>query len=93
MNANDILMYGHLWVHKHIDDLTAEQCLAPNVCGFWSVKDIIAHLASYEWVLVDVLSSCVEPGPTPALDTFTGLDGDAYNAMQVGCVRINRWPR
>ncbi len=84
MNAHDILMYGHLWVHKHLDGLSEEQCLAPNVCGVWSVKDIIAHLASFEWVLGDVLAACVEPVTTPALDEYTSMDGDAYNARQVG---------
>jgi hypothetical protein len=77
-------MYGHLWVHKHLDGLTEEQCLASNVCGVWSVKDIIAHLASFEWVLADVLSSCSKPGPTPALDAFINMDGDSYNAVEVG---------
>lgn len=84
MNASDILKYGHLWVHKHLEGLTDEQCLVPNVCGIWSTKDIIAHLASYEWVLVDVLSSCVSSGSTPNLDLLAAMDGDAFNAMQVG---------
>jgi hypothetical protein len=84
MNANDILKYGHLWVHKHLDGLSEEQCLVTGVCGFWSVKDIIAHLASYEWVLVEVLASCVSSVPTPTLDQLTRLDGDSFNAQQVG---------
>jgi hypothetical protein len=84
MNASDILMYGHRWVHMHLDGLSEEQCVAPNVCGVWSTKDIIAHLASYEWVLVDVLSSCVSTGPTPNLDLLTSMDGDAFNAQEVG---------
>jgi hypothetical protein len=87
MNANDILKYGHLWVHKHLDGLSEAQCLAPNVCGFWSVKDIIAHLTSYEWVLSDVLSSCTKAGPTPNLDQLVSKDGEAYNREQVGLRR------
>jgi hypothetical protein len=84
MNAHDVLMYGHLWVHKHLEGLTDDQCLVSGVCGFWSVKDIIAHLASYEYVLVEVLLGFVDPGPTPTLDQLTSLDGDAFNAAQVG---------
>ncbi len=84
MNAQDVLKYGHLWVHKHLDGFTEEQCLEPGVCGFWSVKDIIAHLTSFEWVLVDVLAACAKAGPTPNLDVYTSMDGDAFNAMQVG---------
>ena len=84
MNAQDVLKYGHLWVHKHLDGLSEEQCLAPGVCGVWSVKDIIAHLTSFEWVLVDVLTACAKAGPTPNLDYYTSIDGDAFNAVEVG---------
>ncbi|RPJ38000.1 MAG: DinB family protein [Chloroflexi bacterium] len=84
MNANDILMYGHRWVHKHLDGLSEDQCLVTGVCGVWSVKDIIAHLASFEWVLVDVLNSCVSAGPTIKLDQYTRVDGDTFNAQEVG---------
>jgi hypothetical protein len=89
MNAHDILKYGHLWVHKHLDGLTDEQMQVPGVCGVWSVKEIIAHLASFEWVLAEVLLSFVDPGPTPTLDQLTGMDGDAFNAVQVGMRQDN----
>ena len=84
MNAHDILKYGHLWVHKHLEGLTEEQWMTPNVCGVWSVKDIVAHLASYEWVLVDVFSACVQSAPTPTLDQHNSMDGDSFNEVQVG---------
>lgn len=83
MNASDVLMYGHLWVLKHLDGLTDEQWQHPDVCGFWSTKDIIAHLASFEWVLAEVLMGFVDPGPTPTLDAHKELDGDTFNALQV----------
>ena len=54
----------------------------PGACGVWSVKDIIAHLASYEEVLVDVLSTFVGRHPTPYLDKFTGLGGQ-FNDTEV----------
>jgi hypothetical protein len=79
-----VLKYGHLWVHKHLDGLTEEECLVPGVCGVWSVKDIIAHLASFEWVLADVLTACAKSGPTPKLDFYMSMDGDAFNAVEVG---------
>lgn len=31
-----------------IEQLTEAQCLQPDVCGWWSVKDVIAHLSWYE---------------------------------------------
>jgi hypothetical protein len=83
MNAADVLKYGHLWVHKHLDGLSEEQCLENGVCGVWSVKDIIAHLGSYEFILVEVFSSCLGPILTPTLNLMTSMDGDSFNALQV----------
>jgi hypothetical protein len=83
MDANAILMYGHLWVLKHLDGLTDEQWQQPGVCGVWSTREIVAHLASFEWVLADVLLGFVDPGPTPTLDQFMDMDGDSFNAAQV----------
>ncbi len=91
MNAHDVLMYGHTWVHRHVDDLTEDQWLVPNVCGVWSTKEIIAHLASFECLLTEVFQTFVEPGPTPTLDQHNQMDGDAFNALQVS-LRANYSP-
>jgi DinB superfamily len=83
MNAGDVLKYGHLWVHKHLDGLTEEEWETPGVCGWWSVREIMAHLASYEQVLVDVLNSFVSTQPTPTLDQYRTMNGDSFNEVQV----------
>ncbi len=57
MNAVDILKYGHLTVLQTLDGFPESAWDTQGACGVWSVKDIIAHLASYEQVLVDVLTS------------------------------------
>ena len=82
MNATDILKYGHLTVLQTIDGFPASEWETPGACGVWSVKDIIAHLASYEHVLVDVLATFLDTGTasTPYLSKFTrpgGLFNDA----------------
>ena len=81
MNASDILKYGHHTVLRAIDGLPEAEWETGGVCGVWAVKDIIAHLASYEQVLAEVLSSfqsnsvlpSSSPGgsATPMLNTFT----------------------
>ena len=80
MNAADILKYGHLTVLQTIDGFPASAWETPGACGVWSVKDIIAHLASYEHVLVDVLATFLDTGssPTPYLSKFT-LPGSQFN--------------
>ncbi len=82
MNATEILKYGQQTVHQAIDGFPETAWETPGACGVWSVKDIIAHLASYEEVLVDVLSGFIGRHPTPSLDKFTGL-GSKFNDAEV----------
>ena len=57
MNAADILKYGQLTALQSINGFPEAEWETPGACGYWSVKDIIAHLASYELVLVDILAT------------------------------------
>jgi len=82
MNARDILPYGQLALLGTLDGMPAAGWSTPGACGRWSVKDIIAHLASYELVLVDVIGSLLETGATPHLDRFR-QDGPAFNDAEV----------
>ncbi|RAQ95367.1 DinB family protein [Thermogemmatispora tikiterensis] len=82
MNASDVLKYGHLTVMKTLEGFPESAREQSGACGVWSVKDIIAHLASYELVLVDVLVSFLEDDPTPYLGRFTEL-GPQFNEAEV----------
>jgi DinB family protein len=82
MNAADILKYGHQTVVRAIDGLAETDWETPGACGIWSVKDIIAHLASYEHLLVEILAGFLGGGPTPYLTQF-GETGDTFNDVQV----------
>ncbi len=73
MNAADVLKYGHYTVLQTIACLDQTRWETPGACGVWSPKNIIAHLASFEHVLADVLNSFLDGGPTPTLDKFTRL--------------------
>lgn len=69
MNAVEIMRNGHRTVLEAVDGLDASHWQTPGACGEWTVKDIIAHLASYERVLVEVLDDLVNDGAvTPTLD-------------------------
>jgi len=74
MNAADILKYGQLTVLQTLDGFPETEWETPGACGYWSVRDILAHLASYERVLIDILVSFTTGGPTLALDTFIEQD-------------------
>jgi uncharacterized damage-inducible protein DinB len=67
MNAVDILKYGHQTVLGTVDGLPEGEWETGAVCGVWSVKDIMAHLASYEHLLVEVLNMFLGDEPTPYL--------------------------
>jgi hypothetical protein len=72
MNTSDVLKYGQLTFLAGLDGLPESEWETPGVCGYWSVKQIIAHIASYEAALADILRSLTGSGPTPTLDRFLG---------------------
>ena len=88
MNAADILKYGHRTVLQTIADLPVDAWEMPGACGVWSCKDIIAHLASFEHVLVDILATFLGSYPTPSLDLFRDPHGD-FNDGQVALRKRN----
>ena len=69
MFALDIIKYGHKDVLDSIKDLNDSTKNTPGVTTRWSVKDTLAHLASYEHLLEDALNFVAEPGKArPYLD-------------------------
>ena len=82
MNAMDILKYGQQTVLQTLNSFPATAWETSGACGVWSVKDIIAHLASYELVLVDILTGFTHEELTPALDKFIEL-GSYFNDFEV----------
>jgi hypothetical protein len=82
MNPNDILKYGHLTVLRTIESFPKSEWYTTGACGYWSVKDLIAHLGSFELMLEDVLNDLLKGTPTPMLDLYTSPDVD-FNDDQV----------
>ena len=82
MNAQDVLKYGQRTALAAIDEFPDTSLDVAGACGTWSVKDIIAHLASYENVLIDILSGFVGRHPTPHLDRYLEL-GERFNEVEV----------
>jgi uncharacterized protein (TIGR03083 family) len=82
MNAADVLLYGQRTVRSTIEGLPDAAWQTPGVCGVWSAKDVLAHLTSYEWLLVDILNDFLDGGPTPYLEEFRTPNGN-FNDAQV----------
>jgi hypothetical protein len=87
MNANDILKYGHFTFLGSLDGLSDAQLVQGGVCGVWSTKDIIAHLTSYEQVLVEVLQGFLGGGATPYMEQYA--QGEVFNDLQVAARKDN----
>lgn len=83
MNTVDVLKYGHQTVLRTLEALPQTEWNTSGVCGSWSVKDIIAHLASYEHMLVDILTPFLEDSPTPYLDKMVALGPLGFNDAEV----------
>jgi len=82
MNAQDILMYGNRTVLMTLKDIPEEEWNTKGVCGVWSVKEIIAHLASFEHILVEVLNMFLGDEPGPSMRSW-GESGQNFNDLQV----------
>lgn len=84
MNAVEQVENAHLLVIQSVDDLPELEWDIPTMQDGWSVKDIIAHLASYEHVLVEVFRTFLEESPdTPYLSQYIKQNAD-FNTIQVG---------
>jgi hypothetical protein len=83
MNAQDILKYGDSTFLASLAGIPQERWQDNGVCGVWSTQDIIAHLASYEVLLVEILSQIAGQNlPTPTLDLLL-KDWEGFNDKQV----------
>lgn len=82
MNAQDILRYGQGTFLQAVGRIPQAHWNETGVCGVWSTKDVIAHLASYEAVLVELLTQVAgQKLPTPTLDLYK--QGAGFNDLQV----------
>ena len=83
MNAIEMMRYGHQTVNQAVDGLAEKEWYTPGVTGVWSVREIIAHLASFEHLLVDALNSILGDAPTPTLNRFLRLGHAKFNDEEV----------
>jgi uncharacterized damage-inducible protein DinB len=82
MNPNDILRYGHRTIRTSLDAVPLDRWDEGGVCGVWSVKNIVAHLTSYEHWLIEILNAHVNGTPQPLLEQIGKLGFDGFNDVQ-----------
>jgi hypothetical protein len=83
VNALDVMKYGNLTFLGAVSKVPEAERETAGVCGYWSTKDLVAHLASYEVALVEALHEVAKDGkPIPTLERFRSPDG-RFNDEQV----------
>ena len=82
MNATELLDNSHMMIIQALDNLPESEWDTPHVCGEWSIKELVAHLASYEHALVDALNTFLGHEPTPYL-LKSLQNGAAFNTQEV----------
>jgi hypothetical protein len=90
MNASTIVHYGHLQLLREFEGLADDEWSVVGVTTRWSLLDLLAHLASYEVFLVDVLRSVLGESPTPTLDRMRANNA-TFNDIEVAA-RKGRTP-
>jgi hypothetical protein len=81
MNTLEVLENDHLAVIKSVENLSEIEWDLPGVCGDWSVKEVLAHLAAYELLLIDILETMLgdQASPTPYMLRFASSEKEAFN--------------
>ena len=82
MNAKDILFYGNRTVLMTLQDVPDEEWETAGVCGIWSVKEIVAHLSSFECILIEVFETFLGKDPGPYMLSWNE-SGQNFNDVQV----------
>lgn len=82
MNAHDILFFGDQTLLASIDQIPASARTTPGVVGWWSAREIMAHLAIVEEMLVEVLETVLYGGPTPSYAKLTPESNDGFVAQK-----------
>ena len=83
MSATETLDNSHLYAIQTLDDLNEVEWDIPNVVGDWSVKDIVAHLASYEHLLLEILQAFAGQASDKTYITARSQGQEQFNASQV----------
>jgi hypothetical protein len=76
MQATEILENSHLFVIQAVDDLPEPMWDLPGVSGERTAKDVLAHLVSYELLLIDAFNTIHGEPPSPYLLRWTASPED-----------------
>src|SRR3989344_8016761 len=77
MDAKNVIKHGDENFQKSIKNLPESAWTNGFVTGTWTLKDVLAHIASYELILVDVLKKTLDPkAETPHVEKRISLENN-----------------
>lgn len=71
MDAVTIMFYGNQTFLGALEGLDTAHWDTPNVCGVWSVKDIVSHMAATELLFADVFGMFTGVNERPMFDRYS----------------------
>lgn len=74
------LKESHQSMLNFVEELAPEQRLQSGACGFWSVKDVLAHLLLWESETIKLLFQARQ-GIKPSTVHFKKISADEQNAL------------
>ena len=82
-NLTDSLNQERAMLLDAIKDLPDDFLERKGVIGEWSIKNVLAHLVSWERAVTDFLPERIATGVKPTIFAVIGADEDGWNAKQV----------
>ena len=81
MNARDYIHYGQQTLLSALEGISDDDAVNNDLCVTkkWNVRDVVGHLAAFEHVLEDVLSSQLSRVETPYLFRYIDMPGEEFN--------------
>lgn len=70
MDAVTIMFYGNRTFLQALEGLDFADWETPNVCGIWSVKNIVSHMAATEILFSDVFGMFIGATEKPMFDRY-----------------------
>ncbi len=81
----------HARLKKLVSELSTEQVLKPNTLGAWSIKDIVAHLAAWNWEVIAEVDRVLQNKATWLVRYEEKKGEDEFNEKEVEKRRHMSW--
>ncbi|MBK8023821.1 MAG: DinB family protein [Chloroflexi bacterium] len=82
MHILSIMEQGHRILLDSIKGIGEEESAQAGACELWSIKEVMAHIASSEAVLVDILVRLDDATPTSDFDRWVA-DPDGFDVAAI----------